>query len=98
MARLKKKLGTKETEVQKLLAWKDVQVGKLDLTKKLLQKSEAQVEALKKILKDKEGEIVEAKGQLRQAKKDAIKEYSDSDNLLRELSGSFANGFDDCLH
>ena len=33
MSRLKDKLDTKETEVQELLAWKDVQVGKLDLTK-----------------------------------------------------------------
>ena len=33
ISRLREKLGTKEMEVQKLLAWKDVQVGKLDLTK-----------------------------------------------------------------
>ena len=59
--------------------------------------SEAQVETLKKILKDKEGEITEVNNQLRQAKENAIKEYHDSDDLLRELVGSFANGFDDCF-
>ena len=54
---LREKLGAKETEVQELLAWKNVQIGKLDLTKQLLKELEEQVEALKKILKDKEAEI-----------------------------------------
>ena len=97
LGRLRERLGAKEMEVQKLLAWKNVQIGKLDLTKQLLKESEEQVEALKKILKDKEAEISEAKSQLRHAKDVAIKEYRDSDNLFRELSDSFANGFDDCI-
>ena len=67
------------------------------MTKQLLKKAEAQVKALKKILKDKEGKILEAKNQLRHAKDAAINEYCDSDDLLRELSGSFADGFDDCI-
>ena len=67
------------------------------MTKQLLKELEAQVEALKKILKDKDGEIMEVKDQLRQEKEDAIKEYRDSDDLLRELGSSFANGFDDCI-
>ena len=92
---LREKLGAKETKVQELLAWKDVQIGKLDLTKQLLKDSEAQVEALKKILKDKEAEILEAKSQLYQAKEDAKREYHDSNDLLRELSSSFADGFND---
>ena len=46
------------------MAWKEVQVNKFDLTKKLLEESEAQVQALKEILKDKESEISEAKSQL----------------------------------
>ena len=91
------KLGAKKAEVQELLAWKDVQIGKLDLTKQLLKESEAQVEALNNILKDKEAETMEAKSQLRHAKEVAIKEYRDSGDLLRELSGSFADGFDDCI-
>ena len=66
------------------------------MTKQLLKKAEAQVKALKKILKDKEAKISEAKNQLCHAKDAAINEYRDSDDLLRELSGSFADGFDDC--
>ena len=67
------------------------------MKKQLLKESEAQVEALKKILKDKEAEILEAKGHLRQAKEDAMREYRDSDAFLKELGGSFANDFDDCF-
>ena len=95
LSRLREKVEVRETELRELTAWKEVQVNKLDLTRKLLKELEEQVEVLKKILKDKEGEIAEAKGQLRQAKEDAIREYRDSDALLKELDGSFANDFDD---
>ena len=73
--------------MRELMAWKEVQFNKLDLTRQLLEESEAQVEE----------EILEAKGQLRQAKEDAVREYRDSDALLKELGGSFANGFDNCF-
>lgn len=53
---------------------------------------------MKKVLKDKENEISKSKKQLHWAREDAIKEYRDSDALLAELGGSFADGFDDCLH
>ena len=56
-----------------------------------------QVEALKKILKDKEAEISKAKGHLCQAKEDAVREYRDSDALLKELGGSFADDFENCF-
>ena len=79
------------------MAWKEVQVNKFDLTKKLLEESKAQVQALKEILKDKESEISEAKSQLRQAKKDAVWEYHNSDTLLKELGVFFADNFDDCF-
>ena len=69
----------------------------LDLTKQILKESEAQVEALNKILKDKEVEISEAKSQLRHAKDVEIREYCDSNDLLRELSDSFADDFNDCI-
>ena len=52
---------------------------------------------MQKVLADKEKEITEAKDRLCQAKKEAIREYRDSDALLVELRGSFAEGFDDCL-
>ena len=61
-----------ESELRELTAWKEVQFNKLDLTKQLLKESEVQVEALKKILKDNEEKISEAKGHHRQAKEDAV--------------------------
>ena len=78
------------------MAWKEVQVKKFDLTKKLLEESEAQVQ-LKEILKDKESEISEAKSQLHQAKEDEVREYGNSDTLLKELGVFFADNFDDCF-
>ena len=80
------------------MVWKEVQVNKLDFTKQLLKESEALVEALKKILMDKEVEISQAKHHLRQEKEEAVREYHDSNALLKELRDSFANGFDDCFH
>ena len=79
------------------MAWKEVQVNKFDLTKKLLEESKAQVQALKEILKDKESEISEAKSQLRQAKEDVVREYHNFDTLLKELGVFFADNFDDCF-
>ena len=52
---------------------------------------------MKKILKEKEGEISELKKQLYQAKGDAIREYRDSNALLYELDGSLVDGFNDCF-
>ena len=87
-----------KAELRELKAWKVVQENNLDLTGKLLEEAEVQTEALKKVLKDKEDEISKSKNQLCQAKEDAIKEYRDSDTLLVKLGGSFADGFNDCLH
>ena len=69
---LREKMEAKDSKLRELMAWKDVHVSKLDYTKQLLKESEAQVEALKKILKDKDTEISEAKCHLRQAKEDAV--------------------------
>ena len=74
-----------------------VQEKKLALSEEAQGKQERQTELLRKVLADKEKEINEAKDQLRQAKKEAIREYHDSDALLAELGGLFAEGFDDCL-
>ena len=97
LGHLREKVEAREMKLQELMAWKEVQVNKLNLTGKLLEKSEVQVKALKEIRKDKEKEILEAKIQLRQAKEDAIREYHDFDTLLKELGGFFANEFDDCF-
>ena len=64
LGRLREKVEAREMKLWELMAWKEVQVNKFDLTKKLLEESEAQVQALKEILKDKESEISEAKSQL----------------------------------
>ena len=97
LGHLREKVEAREMKLQELMAWKEVQVNKLNLTGKLLEKSEVQVKALKEILKDKEKEIFEAKIQLRQAKENAIREYHDFDTLLKELGGFFADEFDDCF-
>ena len=65
--------------------------------KKLLEEAKAQMEALKKVLKDKEDEISKSKKELRQAKEGAIKEYYNSNALLSKLGSSFVVGFNDCL-
>ena len=97
LGHLREKVEAREMKLQEPMAWKEVQVNKLNLTGKLLEKSEVQVKALKEILKDKEKEILEAKIQLRQAKENAIREYHDFDTLLKELGGFFADEFDDCF-
>lgn len=51
---LRKKVEATEMELRELTAWKEVQVNKLDLMKKLLEESEAQSEVLMKVLKDKD--------------------------------------------
>ena len=65
ISRLREKVEARDTELRKLTTWKDVQINKLDYIRKLLEESKASVEALKKILKDKEGEITKTKNQLR---------------------------------
>lgn len=70
-----------EAELGELKAWKVIQENKLDLMRKLLDEANAQMEALKKVLKNKEDEIFKSKKQLHQAKEDVIKEYCDSDAL-----------------
>ena len=97
ISHLREKVEARDSELRELTAWKEVQINKLDYTRKLLEESEASVEALKEIPKDKEGEITEAKNQLCQAREDKAREYCHSDVLLKELGGSFVDGFDDCF-
>ena len=58
---------------------------------------EQKVESLEKVLADKEKEVKDAKDQLCQAKKAAVREYRDSDALLEELETSYADTFDDAV-
>ena len=41
VGRLREKVKAKETKLWELIAWKEVQVNKLDLTRKILDKLEA---------------------------------------------------------
>ena len=55
------------------------------------------MEEMKKVMGGKDKKIKDLKGQLRQAKEEAVYEYRDSDALLSELGSSFFMGFDDAL-
>ena len=87
-----------EEELNKLKSWKVVQEKKLALLEEVRGELEKQTKLLKKALVDKDKEIKDANNRLRQAKKEAICEYRDSNALLAKLGGSFAESFNDCLH
>ena len=55
------------------------------------------MEEMKKVMGGKDKKIKDLKGQLHQAKEEAVYEYRDSDALLSELGSSFFMGFDDAL-
>ena len=95
--RVRSRAEASKVELSELKAWKSVHEKKFNLTKRLLEEAEEQSEVLKKVLKDKENKISQSKKLLHRAKEDAIKEYRDSDALLAELGGSFADDFDNCL-
>jgi len=59
--RVRAKAEVTEAELGELKAWKVIQEKKLDLKKMLLEETEAQMEALKKLLKNKEDEISKSK-------------------------------------
>ena len=94
---LRAKATLTEDELSELKSWKVVQEKKLTLSEEARGELEKQTELLQKVLANKEKEITEAKDSLRQAKKEATREYRDSNAFLAELGGSFTEGFDDCL-
>ena len=96
--RLRAKATLTEEELNKLKSWKVVQEKILALSEEVRGELEKQTELLKKALADKDKEIKDANDRLHQAKEEAIHKYRDSDALLAELGGSFAKGFNDCLH
>ena len=95
---LKERVEAAEMEWNELKALWEVQVEKLDVTRKALEESETQVEVLKKVLKDKEGEIFSLRKQVRQAKEDREMKFRNSNGFLTELGGCYADGFNECLH
>ena len=68
---------------------------KFDLSEKERKDLEQRTNEMKKVLEGKDKKIKDLKGQLHQAKEEAICEYPDSNALLSELGSSFLEGFDD---
>ena len=95
--RIREKARLTEDELNELKAWKVVQEKKLALSEQARDEFEKMTEQLKQVLQDKEKEIRDDKDQLRQVKEEAVREYRDSDALLAELGGTFAEGFNDAL-
>ena len=75
-----------ETKRNELKASWEVQVNKLDVTRKALEESETQAKALKKVLKDKKGEISLLRKQVCQAKEDEETEFRNSEVSLLSLA------------
>ena len=95
--RLQERAKSAEMKRNKLKTSWEVQVKKLDVTRKALEEPEAQTEALKKVLKDKEREISSLRKQVRQAKEDGKTEFRNFDGFLSKLGGCYANNFNECL-
>lgn len=98
LSSLKSRVKAAETRLHELKAWREVQIKKLDLTKKPLQESERQTEVLTTVLKDKEGEISSLRKKVLQAKEDGKTEFCNSNGFLYELGSCYVDDFNKCLH
>ena len=97
LERVRAKAEQTEEELGQLHKWKSTMEKKFDLSEKTRKELEQRTEEAGKALKGKDDEIKDLKKKLRQAKEDAVIEYRDSEALLKELGGSFLQGFDDAL-
>ena len=79
-----------EKELFKLRNWKVVTEQKLKLAKRARDEYQKMTGELKKVLEDKENDLLHAK-------EAAVLEYRDSDALLSELGVSYNDGFNDAL-
>ena len=95
--RVRKRANETEDELSGLKAWKVGMEKKFATSETVRKELEQKVESLEKVLADKEKEVKDAKDQLRQAKKAAVREYRDSDALLEELGTAYADTFDDAV-
>ena len=95
--RVRAKAEQTEDELGHLHKWKSTMEKKFDLSEKTRKELEKRMEEAGKALEAKDKEIKDLKEKLRQAKEDAVSEYRDSKALLKELGGSFLQGFDDAL-
>ena len=80
----------KLAELFKLKNWKVVTKQKLKLAERARDEYQKMTEELRKVLKDKEND-------LHQAREKAIQEYRDSDAFISELGVSYNDEFDDAL-
>ena len=97
LERVRTKAGQTEEELSQLHKWKYTMEQKFELSEKTRKEFEQRTEEAVKALKGKEEEVKDLKKKLRQAREDAVTEYRDSLALLKELGGSFLQGFDDAL-
>ena len=97
LERVQAKVEQTEDELGQLHKWKSTMEKKFDLSEKTRKEIEQRTEEAGKALEAKDEEIKDLKEKLRQAKEDAVHEYRDSEALLRELGGSFLQGFDNAL-
>ena len=95
--RVRKRANETEDELSGLKAWKVGMEKKFATSETVRKELEQKVESLEKVLANKEKEVKDAKDQLCQAKKAAVREYRDSDALLEELETSYADTFDDAV-
>ena len=97
LERVQAKVEQTKDELGQLHKWKSTMEKKFDLSEKTRKEIEQRTEEVGKALEAKDEEIKDLKEKLRQAKEDAVREYRDSEALLRELGGSFLQGFDNAL-
>ena len=97
LERVRAKAEATEDELSQLKNWKSTIEKKFDLSEKERKDLEHRTEEMKKVLEGKDKKIKDLKGQLHQAKEEAVREYRDSDTLLSKLGFSFLEGFEDAL-
>ncbi|XP_030958872.1 uncharacterized protein LOC115980799 [Quercus lobata] len=97
LERVRSKLGQTEEELGQLHKWKATMEQKFALSEKTREELEQRTEEAGKALKVRADEVKDLKKKLRHARDDAVSEYRNSESLLKELAGSFLQGFDDSL-
>ncbi|XP_030973095.1 uncharacterized protein LOC115992980 [Quercus lobata] len=97
LERVRLKDGQTEEELSQLHKWKSTMEQKFELSEKTRKELEQRTEEAGKALKGKDDELKDFKKKLRQAREVAVKEYRDSEALLKELGGSLLQGFEDAL-
>ena len=97
LERVQAKVEQTEDELGQLHKWKSTMEKKFDLSEQARKELEQRTEEAGKALEAKNKEVQDLKEKLCQAKEVVVREYRDSDALLRELGGSFLQGFDDAL-